>query len=317
MKKISVTIPVYNEEENIPLAYEAINKQLMSLEGYDYEMVFADNGSQDKSREVLREIAKKDHHVKVIFNQTNFGVERSQTNLFKRATGDAIIAIPCDLQEPPELIPDFVKEWENGNDIVWGQKTSSRENPIKYLCRKIYYGIINSMADFRQFHQTTGFGLISREVRDIIIMQKEQDSDLSIRNIVGEYGFTVKLLPYEQQKRKFGKSSYNLYRYYSFALSSFCSTSIKPLRIMTAVGFLSALGCFVVAVVYLVYKLTHWYTFDAGMAPLVIGLFFCAAVQLLCMGIMGEYIAIILRRVTKKPNVIEKEALNFDEEVDK
>lgn len=317
MKKITVLIPVYNEEQNINLCYDAINAQLVALKGYDYEMIFEDNGSHDKSCDLLRELAARDKHVKVIYNQTNFGVERSTTNLYKRATGDAIIGIPCDLQEPPELIPEFVREWENGNDIVWGQKTSSRENPIKYLCRKIYYGIINSMADFPQFHQTTGFGLISRDVRDIIIQQKEQDTELSIRHIVGEYGFTVKLIPYEQQARKFGKSSYNLYRYYSFAMSSFCSTSIKPLRIMTATGFICAFGCVIVALVYLVYKLTHWYTFDAGMAPLVIGLFFCAAVQLLCMGIMGEYIAIILRRVTKKPTVIEKEVLNFDEESDK
>ncbi|MCQ2521378.1 MAG: glycosyltransferase family 2 protein [Lachnospiraceae bacterium] len=316
MKKISVIVPCYNEEENIPFAYAAIKAQLDLLgDKYDYEILFADNGSSDRSEEVFEKIAADDKNVKVIFNQTNFGPDRSVTNLYKRTTGELIIGICCDLQEPPEMIPEFVKCWEETHcDVVFGQKTKSRENPIKFLCRKMYYGIIDGMSDCKQFHQVTGFGLITKEVRDIILQEKSQDPEMNLRHIVPQYGFDVKLLPYTQRKRERGKSSYNLYRYYDFAISSLCSTSIKPLRLMTIFGMTTSFVCFVVAIVYFIYKLTHWYTFDAGMAPIVIGLFFIAGVLLLCMGILGEYVSILMRRVTDRPIVVEKRTLNMDED---
>lgn len=316
MKKISVIVPCYNEEENIPYAYAAIKAQLVLLQDkYDYEILFADNGSTDGSATVFEKIAAEDKKVKVIFNQTNFGPNRSGTNLYKRAEGDVIIGICCDLQDPPEMIPVFMEQWEEGGyDVIFGQKTKSKENPIKYLCRKIYYGIIDGMSDYKQFHQVTGFGLITKEVRDIILQEKLQDPELNVRHVVAQYGFNVKLIPYMQKKRERGKSSYNFYRYYDFAISSLCTTSTKPLRIMTLMGIGMSFCCFVVAIVYFVYKLTHWYTFDAGMAPIVIGLFFIAGVLLLCMGILGEYVSILMRRVTDRPIVVEKRTLNMDED---
>lgn len=313
-KKISVIIPCYNEEENIEIAYTEVKKVLETLtEKYKYEILFADNGSTDKSEPILRRIADADKNVKVIFNQTNFGPDPSITNLMIRASGDAVILICCDLQEPPEMIPDFVREWEAGNDVVWGTKNKSQENPIKYFCRKVYYKIIDELSDYRQFHQVYGFGLMSRSVVDTILVQKKQDPEMSVRHIVGRYGFKVVLLPYTQKKRERGKSSYNVYRYYEFALSSLCMTSLKPLRLMTIFGFITAFLCAMVSIFYLVYKLTHWMTFSAGQAPLVIGLFFVSGVMLLCIGILGEYIGILIRRITNTPIVIERELLNFEE----
>ncbi len=313
-KMVSIIVPCYNEEDNIGQLYSALTEQLEKVkEKYTYEIIFADNGSTDGSESIFRELSLKDKCVKVIFNQTNFGGDPSITNLYRRASGDAIIAIACDLQEPPELIPEFIKEWENGYEVAWGQKTKSMENPFRYMCRKIYYGIIDLFSDYKQYHQVTGFGLITSAVRDVVLIQKSQDPEMNIRHIVGQYGFKVKLLPYVQKKRERGKSSYNVYRYYEFAVSSLCRTSLKPLRLMTVLGVFTAIACIVVALFYLVYKLTHWTSFNVGIAPLVIGLFFVSGITLFCIGILGEYVGIILGRVTDKPIVVEKELLNFEE----
>ena len=312
-KKISVIIPCYNEEENIEIAYSEVNRELSKYsEKYDFEIVFEDNGSLDDSEIILRKLAKQDKNVKVIFNSTNFGPERSITNLYMRSKGDAIIFFCCDMQEPPELIPQFIEEWEKGHDIVWGTKTNSNENAIKYWGRKKYYGLIDKLSDYKQYHQCIGFGLFTAKVRDIVMRQKMQDPEMSIRHIVGQYGFDVKLIPYTQRERMRGKSSYSFYRYYEFAISSVCMTSLKPLRYMTIMGILTAIGCILVSVFYFVYKLINWNRFRAGQAPLVIGLFFVTGIMLFCIGILGEYIAILIRRTTDKPIVVEKETLNMD-----
>lgn len=312
-KTVSVIVPCYNEEKNIRQVYSAIIDQMVTIkEKYNYEIIFADNGSVDGSEYILRELVAENECVKVIFNQTNFGVDPSVTNLFRRASGDVIISIACDLQEPPEMIPEFIREWENGYEVVWGQKTKSMENPVKYMCRKIYYEIIDLFSEYEQYHQVTGFGLITSTVRDVILIQKRQDPGMNIRQIIGQYGFRVKLLPYIQRKRERGSSSYSVYGYYEFAVSSLCRTSLKPLRLMTVLGVFAAIGCIIVALIYLVYKLTHWTSFNVGIAPLVIGLFFVSGITLFCMGILGEYVGIVLERVTDKPVVVEKELLNFE-----
>ncbi len=317
-KMVSIIVPCFNEEGNIKQLYSAVVEQLAKIKDkYTYEIIFADNGSTDDSERIFRELASEDNCVKVIFNQTNFGPDPSVTNLYCRASGDAIIAIACDLQEPPELIPEFIREWENGYEVVFGQKTKSMENPFKYICRKIYYEIIDVFSDYEQYHQITGFGLITREVRDVVLIQKRQDPGMNIRHIIGQYGFRVKLVPYVQRKRERGLSSYNIYNYYGFAVSSLCRTSLKPLRLMTVLGIFTSIGCIIVALVYFIYKLLHWTSFNVGMAPLVIGLFFVSGVILFCIGILGEYVGIILGRVTDKPVVVEKERLNFEQKFDK
>ncbi len=314
MKKISICVCCYNEEENIELMYQALTEQMKKVPEYDYEILFEDNDSEDTSAEILRRIAASDKRVKVILNQTNFGPDRSTVNCMRHMTGDAYIGIPCDFQEPPEMIPEFIHEWEKGHDIVWGQKLRSKENPLKRLCRNVFYSIIDLFSEHKQYRHVIGFGITDRKVIDIILQTIIQDPEVNIRYAISEYGFDVKLIPYKQQKRLRGKSSYTFAKYYSFAITSLCNTSIKPLRLMTVFGMLVALLSVLVAFFYLIYKLTHWDTFDAGMAPLIIGMFFFGAVQVFSIGLLGEYVGVLIRKVTDKPVVVEKETINFEEE---
>ncbi len=314
MKKISICVCCYNEEENIELMYQALTEQMKKIPEYDYEILFEDNDSEDTSAEILRRIAASDKRVKVILNQTNFGPDRSTVNCMRHMTGDAYIGIPCDFQEPPEMIPEFIHEWEKGHDIVWGQKLRSKENPLKRLCRNVFYSIIDLFSEHKQYRHVIGFGITDRKVIDIILQTIIQDPEVNIRYAISEYGFDVKLIPYKQQKRLRGKSSYTFAKYYSFAITSLCNTSIKPLRLMTVFGMLVALLSVLVAFFYLIYKLTHWDTFDAGMAPLIIGMFFFGAVQVFSIGLLGEYVGVLIRKVTDKPVVVEKETINFEEE---
>ena len=311
-KKISIGVPCFNEEENIELMYEAITKQMASLKQYDYEIIFADNDSKDSSEKILKKIAKKDKHVKVVLNQTNFGPARSGINCYRNASGDAYLGIPCDFQEPPEMIPEFIREWEAGYDIVWGQKTESKESKIKYACREFFYWIIDKMSDYTQLKQTTGFGIMDKKVVDILLYTQEEDPDYAARNLVCEYGFKIKLIPYTQKERQRGKSSYTSSSYFNFAITTLCNTSVKPLHIMTLAGVVVSIFSLCVGLFYLVYKITHWDSFSVGIAPLVIGIFFLSSVQLFSIGMLGEYISVVVRRVTKKPLVIEKEKINFD-----
>ncbi|MBR4543138.1 MAG: glycosyltransferase family 2 protein [Lachnospiraceae bacterium] len=312
MKKISICVCCYNEEENIELMYQALSEQMKKVPEYDYEILFEDNDSEDATVEILRRIAEKDKKVKGIVNQTNFGPDRSTVNCMRHMTGDAYIGIPCDFQEPPEMIPEFIREWEKGHDIVWGQKLRSKENPLKRACRNLFYSIIDLFSENRQIRHVIGFGIMDRKVIDIILDTLIQDPEINIRYAISEYGFDIKLIPYSQQKRLRGKSSYSFSKYYSFAITSLCNTSVKPLRIMTVLGMLVALFSILVAVFYFVYKITHWDSFDAGMAPLVIGMFFVAAVQLFSIGLLGEYVGVLIRKVTDKPVVVEKEVMNID-----
>lgn len=309
MKKISVCIPCYNEEKNIMNAYRRVSAVMKALDQYDYEILFADNASKDGSEAILRQLATEDKHVKVIFNMRNYGPMRSGKNACFRATGDAVISLPCDLQEPPEMIPEFVKEWEKGNLIVWGQKTKSKENPVKYFLRGVYYKIINMFSDVPQYEQTDGFGITDRAVYDMVKTLNEQD--MAVRHMVADLGYPVKLIPYTQERRQYGKSSYNLWRYFDFALTSLIRTSRAPLRLTTILGVICSIISFIMGIIYLVYKLIRWDSFSVGIAPLVIAVFFLGSVQILSMGIIGEYVGVILTKTTKRPLVLEKECLNF------
>lgn len=315
-KKISIGCCCYNEAGNVRPTYEALREMMDSLPQYDFEIIFADNASTDGTKDILRELAAQDLRVKVVFNRANFGAYNSGANRLRYVTGNAYITIPCDLQEPIEMIPEFLKYWEQGYDIVWGQKTRSEENAIKYHLRGIYYSIIDKFSDRRQLRQVTGFGVIDRTVLDAFMISKMQDPTLAIRHWAAEYGFRMKLIPYTQRKRVWGKSSFNISKYLDFAITSLCNTSTKPLRFMTITGILTGIGCIFVSLVYLVYKLTHWHSFSLGLAPLIIGLFFCMAIQLFCIGMLGEYVGILLRKVTKKVLVVEEEKLNIDDESD-
>lgn len=312
MKKISVCIACYNEEKNIVNTYNRVSNVLKALEKYDYEIIIADNDSQDNSKEILRKLAQVDKHVKVIINMKNFGPSRSGKNCCYSATGDAIICMPCDLQEPPELIPEFVKYWEEGHLIVWGQKSKSKESLIKHTCRALFYKIIDYFSDSPQYKQTTGYGIIDKSVYAVI---KELDEPyMAMRHLVAELGYPVKFIPYTQERRAEGKSSYNLWRYFDFAITSLVRTSRTPLRLATVIGSICSVVSFIIGIVYLVYKLLYWNSFATGVAPMVIAVLFLGSVQLMFIGIIGEYLGVVLDKVTKRPLVIEKERINFDDD---
>ncbi len=311
MKHISVMTPCYNEEGNIQTIYQAVKEQFDCLKAYTYEHIFIDNCSTDHSREILRQIAKQDKHVKVIFNARNFGPNRSGTYGMLQATGDALICIVCDMQDPPEMIPVFLKKWEEGYKVVMGQKTKSRENHMMFQIRKCYYKIMDAVSETEHLENVTGYGLFDREV--LAMIQWMDDPEPYIRGLITQLGYKWCLVEYTQKQRQLGKSSYNFNRYFDFAMTGLTHVSRKPLRVLTLSGMVLSTISFTLAVVYLIMKLVHWYRFDMGMAPVLIGMFLLGSVQLLFLGILGEYIGAILIRVSKRPMVVEEERINFEE----
>lgn len=312
MKKISVCVPCYNEEGNIYPMYVAVTEQMRKFaDKYDYEIIFEDNDSKDGSKDILKDIAQKDKHVKVIFNTRNFGPSRSGINCMSRAIGDAVVNIPCDFQVPPELIEEYLMFWEQGNLVVYGQKLESEENKFKFFLRKIYYRIIEKFSDIPQYNQLSGLVVLDRKIMDMV--KQVYVPEVSLRHLLPELGYKIKVVPYRQQKRRAGKSSYNIYRYFDFAITSLVNTSYLPLRLSVILGLLMSILCFVAGMVYLIYKLTHWDSFNTGMAPILIGIFFIGSVQLFFIGMLGEYIGSILRKTSKYPLVVEEETINFDD----
>ncbi len=310
MKHVSVMTPCYNEEGTIRLLYQAVKEQFDALTQYTYEHIFIDNCSTDHSREILRQLAAEDHNVKVILNARNFGPNRSGTYGMMQGTGDVLICIVCDLQEPPEMIPVFLKKWEEGYKVVLGQKTKSRENPVMFQVRKLYYKVMDLLSDTEHLENVTGYGLYDKEVLKTI--QWMDDPDPYIRGLVTQLGYKWCLVEYTQLQRQAGKSSYNFNRYFDFAMTGLTHVSRKPLRILTMSGVLLSITSFALALLFLIRKLLNWYSFDMGMAPVLIGMFLLGSVQILFLGILGEYIGAILLKVTKRPMVIEEERINFD-----
>lgn len=313
MKKISIIIPCYNEVDNVEPICEAVVKELTTnLPQYDYEIIFADNASNDGTRGKLIKLCSENKKVKAIFNVTNFGQFNSPFHAMCQCTGDCAISVCCDFQDPVELIPRFVEEWEKGHRIVSAVKSSSKENPIIYFLRTIYYKMIKKMSNVRMIEHFTGFGLYDKSF--IELMRNLHDPIPFMRGIVAEYGegFNRVEIEYEQQKRRAGKTHNNFYTLYDAAMLSFTSYTKVGLRLATFVGLFSAAVSFVVAIVYLILKLVDWYNFNAGMAPVTIGVFFIGGIQLLFIGIIGEYILNINTRVINRPLVVEEKRINFD-----
>ena len=313
MKKlISIISGCYNEEGNLLEYYQRVCAVIDNLHQYDFECLIADNCSKDHSQEILEEIAMKDKRFKIVFNLKNYGPDRSGGNLFYRAKGDALINIPTDLQDPPEMIPSFIEKWEEGYKLVWGQRVGSQESYIMRRIRRSYYKMIAGMSESEEVEQANGYGLYDREVVEWI--KKVDDPVPFIRNLVTSLGYKPYLIPYERQQRKKGKSSYNLFRYVNDAYSGMVASSRAPLRFATYFGYFAASISIIIAIVYFVMKITRWFEFPAGSAPILIGMFFLGAVQLICVGVLGEYIGDILMRVRNRPMVIERKTLNFEEE---
>ncbi|MCR5847096.1 MAG: glycosyltransferase family 2 protein [Lachnospiraceae bacterium] len=312
MKKISICVPCYNEEANIENMYNALKKEAESEKDYTFEFIFPDNASKDSSREVLKKIASQDDSVKVIINRRNYGPKRSNYNAFFRATGDAIITLACDFQDPPSMIHPLLREWEKGNLVVFGQKTNAKENFIMHSIRTLYYKIIKYFSSVKHYEHVSSLFLLDKEVVDTV--KAIDDFEIDVHHLIEDLGYGVVLVPYTHEKRAKGKSSYNFIRYFDFAITELVNTSYFPLRIATFFGFISSFISFVVGMVYFVYKLIFWNTFNAGAAPIVIGLFLLGSIQITFLGIIGEYIGVIMRKLTKRPVVLEEETINFSGE---
>jgi len=310
MKKISVLIPCYNEQENVvPISNDIVKILETELSGYDYEIIFIDNCSTDNTRHLLREICKKNKRIKAIFNVRNFGQFNSPYYGMCQTTGDCTIAICADFQDPVELIPVFIREWENGYKIVSGIKTKSRENKFIRFLRTCYYKLIKKMSDIEQIEHFTGFGLYDKSF--IEVLNNLHDPIPFIKGVVAELGYKRKDIEYEQQKRRAGKTKNNWYTLYDAAMLSFTSYTKIGLRIATIIGFITAGLTFIIALVYFIYKLLYWDSFSPGIAPLIIGVFFLGSLQLFFIGFIGEYVMSINNRVMNRPLVIEEERINF------
>lgn len=320
MKKISVMVPCYNETENvIPMseAVVALFTEGGSLAAYDYELLFIDNCSTDGTREKLIDICSKNKKIKAIFNVTNFGQFNSPFHGMCQTTGDCTVTLCCDFQDPVELIPVFVAEWEKGHKIVSGVKKSSKEPGIIYLARTIYYKMIKGMSNVKMIEHFTGFGLYDKTF--IAILRELDDPIPFIRGIVAEYGdgFNRIEIPYEQPKRRAGKTHNNFYTLYDAAMLSFTSYTKVGLRLATFFGAGISFVSILIGLVYLVLKLIFWDKFSAGYAPLMIGVFVLGGIQIFFIGMIGEYILNINTRVIKRPVVVEEKRINFEEEESK
>ena len=313
MKKISVLIPCYNEAENVGPISRAVTEILeKELPQYDYELVFIDNDSTDVTRDIIRGQCADNPRIKAILNARNFGQFNSPYYGMLQVTGDCVIEMVADFQDPVEMIPKYIHEWEKGYKIVIGIKTSSKENRLMYWLRSCYYKTIKKLSDVEQIEHFTGSGLYDREF--IEVLRNLDDPTPFLRGIVAELGYRRKEIPYEQPRRRAGKTHNNFYRLYDAAMLSVTSYTKAGLRLATIFGSICAVVSMLIAMVYLVMKLIWWDRFPAGMAPMLIGMLFLGSVQLFFIGFLGEYIMSINQRVMKRPLVIEEERINFNEE---
>jgi glycosyltransferase involved in cell wall biosynthesis len=313
MKTISVVTPCFNEEGNVREVYERVRDLMLNLGRYRYEHIFIDNASRDKTFAILSEIAAADANVKVIRNARNFGHVRSPMHALLQARGDAIIALMSDLQDPPEVLAQLLEEWEKGMPIVIAVKHQSREDAPMFLIRKLFYRLVNRLADdIETYENFTGFGLYDRQVIDLV--RQFGDPYPYFRGMIAEIGLPHSEVLYEQQRRKSGKSKNNFYTLYDLAMLGITKLSKVPLRLVTFSGFAGSLFALLGGLGYFAYKLLFWQQFTLGIAPIAIGMFFLGSLQLLFMGIIGEYIGNIHTQVHNRPLVVERERLNFQYE---
>lgn len=311
MKTVTILIPTYNEEENIPLVYERVTNLFQNkVDKYDYRICFIDNCSIDKSQLVIEELIKKDKKVRAIFNAKNFGFTRSTFYGITQAKGDCVVLLFADMQDPPEVISEFIEKWEQGYKIVVGVKNSSNESKIMYFIRKCYYRLIKKITEIEHIEQFDGFGLYDKSF--IEILRGLKDPLPYFRGIVSELGYQQAKCYYTQDIRKKGKTKFNFPRLYDLAMLGVTSYSKFLLRFASYIGAIVAFISFILAIVTFVRKVIYWDSFDVGTAAILIGVFFIGAVQLLFMGIMGEYIITINTRSMNRPLVIEEKRINFE-----
>ncbi len=308
-KLISIVTPTYNEEENIEKLCKSVSIEIKKTE-YDYEHIVIDNSSTDQTINILKRLAKDDKKLKVIINKKNFGHIRSPTHGMFQSSGDAVILMMSDFQDPIELITKYIKEWENGSKVVMAQKNSSDENFLIHHIRNIAYKFINKISDDPLLINTTGSGLYDKSIVDII--KKVDDPYPYFRGLITEITNETKLIKYHQPKRAKGKTKNNFYTLYDIGILGIVKHSKIPLRLMTFFGFLFSFFSVLTAIIFFIYKLIYWDSFDLGVTPIIIGLFALGSVQILILGFIGEYVMNILTQTRKLPLVIEKERINFD-----
>lgn len=310
MKKlISIVTPTFNEEENIKELCEAVSLEIKKT-NYDYEHIIIDNSSTDNTINILKELAKRDEKLKVIINSRNFGHVRSPVHGLLQSKGSAAILMMSDFQDPIELIPKYISEWEKGFEVVLGQKNSSDENFIKHFLKSLFYKFAKKISDSPLLMNTTGSGLIDRRV--IEVLKSIDDPYPYFRGLIPEITENIKLISYHQPKRKKGKTKNNFYTLYDLGILGIIKHSKFPLRIMTFFGFIFSIISLLVALAYLIFKLIYWDSFELGVAPIIIGIFLLAFFQIFLSGFIGEYVMSILTQTRKLPLVIEKERINFD-----
>jgi polyisoprenyl-phosphate glycosyltransferase len=307
---ISIIAPCYNEVENVEDLYQQIKSIMSEIVDIDYELIFIDNSSTDGTTLILRKLAKEDKNVKVIINNRNFGPIRSPYYGLLQSNSDAAILIATDLQDPPSLIPQFINKWREGYKVVMGVKNMSKESPVVYSIRTLYYRTLQAFSEVQLIEHATGFGLYDREV--IQYLRGLDDPYPYFRGLISELGYDHALISFEQSKRTKGKSKADFFALYNMAMVGITNHSRLPLRLAGMLGFFCSFFSFVIGMVYLVYKLVDWQNFSLGLAPVVIGLFFFSSIQLLFLGIVGEYISAIYTQILHRPLVVEKERINFN-----
>ena len=305
---ISIITPCFNEIENIDELCNRI-KSIMANCDYDYEHIVIDNHSTDGTINRLKSLAEKDSRIKVIINARNFGHTKSPCYALLQSKGDAVVLIASDLQDPPELIPDFIKHWEKGFKIVLAVKPSSDESRIMFFIRKIYYSLITKISDVALVKNATGAGLFDAKV--IEILRRIEDPNPYFRGLLCEIGYPIATIPFNQPARKKGITKNNFFTLYDLAVLGITNHSKLPIRLMAMCGFLLSFVSIIVATIFLILKLMYWNSFQLGTAPILIGIFFFAAIQTFCLGVLGEYIGSIHSQVRKMPLVVEQERINF------
>ena len=309
-KLISIVSPCYNEEDNILEFYRQVKDVIKKFPTYQYEHIFIDNASTDKTVPLLKEIAQKDRAVKIIVNSKNVGHLKSPYYALLQTKGDAVVQIASDLEEPPYLIEEFIEKWEEGFKVVKSVKTHSKESPVMFSIRKLFYSLINKLSDIELTKNFNGFGLYDRVIIDAL--KKIDDPYPYLRGLISEIGFPSTIVTFTKPARKGGVTKNNFYTLFDLAMLGITSHSKVPLRLASLFGFIMSFLCFLVAMSYTVYKILFWQRFQLGMAPVVIGIFFLGSIQLFFIGIIGEYVGNIFTQVRKRPLVIEKERVNFD-----
>jgi glycosyltransferase involved in cell wall biosynthesis len=313
MKKISIVVPSYNEEKSVHIMHEIITDLFKNeLKTYDYELIFNDDYSTDNTRNELRTICSKDKKVKAVLNAKNFGYTRNLFYSLTQASGDAVFMLFGDLQDPPELLPKFIAEWESGYRVIIGQKLSSEESKFLYFLRSIFYKVMDRLSSVKQFQHFTGYGLYDKMFIDVI--KQIEDPNPYLKGIVGEFGMNIKVLNYPQRESNRGKSNVNFSKAYDVVMLAVTSYTKTLMRVATFVAGILGIISILLAFIVFVNKLLDWNSYPLGISTIIIGVFFIGAIQLFFIGILGEYILSINTRTLKRPLVVPEEKLNFDEE---